>query len=297
MAEDELFEVRNALHIGAFQTCISDAGKLKVSSDFENEKSVLVYRAMISQGKFKSVVVEIEDDVSSDLLAIKRLARYMQGKSNKKACVDESKKLQEDGISMSNAVVALVSGMIFYNEEMYDEALRCVKSELLKDNESLETIALTIQIYLAMHRVDRASKELKYMKTTLNEDATLTQLAGAWVNLAKGGESIQEAFYVFEELAQKYGDTPLLLNGQAAACLMQGKHEDAEALLQTAEALDGNNADTLINTAVCAGFMGKSIEIAQRSLVTLSENHPTHPFSVDLAAKEDEFEEYAAKFQ
>lgn len=296
MADDELFEVRNALHIGAFQTCISDAGKLKVSSEFEDEKNAIVYRAMIGQGKLKSVVVEIDDGASSDLLAIKRLARYLQGKANKKACVDECKKLQEDGISMSNPVVALMTAMIFFNEAMYDEALRCLKSELLKDNETVETIALTIQIYLAMHRADRAAKELKYMKQTLDEDATLTQLATAWVNMGKGGDGIQEAFYVFEELSQKYGETPLLLNGQASACIMQGKYEDADALLQSADALDSSNPDTLINSAVCAGFMGKTIEIAQRSLINLTDQHPNHPISIDLSEREDEFDEFAARF-
>ena len=115
--------------------------------------------------------------------------------------------------------------------------------------------ALSIQIYLKLDRLDLAKKELKRL-TDIDEDAIITQLSAAWVYIASvrnflsnyhqikqdqilnlfKGEKLQDAYFTFQELAEKNQPTSFLLNSQATCLINQGKYEEALSVLQ--EALD-----------------------------------------------------------
>ena len=101
----------------------------------------------------------------------------------------------------------------------YEGALRTLHAA---PSDHLECTALRLQTLLKMDRLDLARKEMKGMQEK-DDDATLTQLAQAWVNMAMGGEKIQDAYYIYQELIDKFGSTPLLLNGQATSFLGQAK--------------------------------------------------------------------------
>lgn len=69
-----------------------------------------------------------------------------------------------------------------------------------------------------------------------NEFAVPTLLASAWVNLALGGNKIQEACLIFEDIAKKYGPTFSTLHGIGVCKLAMLKYADAEdALLRALE--------------------------------------------------------------
>ena len=109
---------------------------------------------------------------------------------------------------MSNDVFLIMAASIYYLEMQYDQTLR-----VLNQSDSLEGHALRVQTLLAMSRLDLAKKEVKAMQEK-DDDATLTQLTLAWFNMGVGGEKYQDAYYIFQEMADKTTATPLLLNGQ-----------------------------------------------------------------------------------
>eukprot|EP00053_Salpingoeca_punica_P010967 m.98068 g.98068 ORF g.98068 m.98068 type:complete len:296 (+) comp15551_c0_seq3:48-935(+) len=291
MAEevDELFQVRNSLHIGNYQACINEAQRIASTVQDREELNVLMYRAMVAQNMFAVVKGDIKSDSSSALQAIKSIATYLHRSSDRAGVLDTIKRQQDDGMSMTNPTVALAAATIYSYEQNYEEALRC-----LSKADTLECVALSIQILLKMERLDLAKKELKKMQT-MDEDATVTQLALAWVNLATGGDKIQEAYYIFQEMSEKFGPTPLLLNGQAACYMLQGKFDDVESLLLAALEKDSNNPETLINLATVSQG-SKGAEVAKRYLNQLSDAFPNHPFVVGMAAKEAAFDRAAAQF-
>ncbi|KAG5863686.1 hypothetical protein JTB14_028363 [Gonioctena quinquepunctata] len=105
----------------------------------------------------------------------------------------------------------------------------------------------------------------------------------------QGGDKLQDAYYIYQELVDKYGSTPLLLNGQAVTFIGQAKYEEAEAALQEALDKDANYPDTLVNMIVLQRHMGKTPEIANRYLAQLKDANPDHPYIRNLKQKETDF--------
>lgn len=80
-----------------------------------------------------------------------------------------------------------------------EEALR-----LLSQCDSLESKALTVQCLLKINRVDWAFKEIKKIQE-VDEDATITQLALAWVHMTLVSFSwIMKKFYWISSLQGNY---------------------------------------------------------------------------------------------
>lgn len=62
---------------------------LQLADDSLNEeKTVLMYRAMIGLGKYSTVKAEITEDASSDLQAVKRLASYLHRKADRAKAIE-----------------------------------------------------------------------------------------------------------------------------------------------------------------------------------------------------------------
>jgi coatomer protein complex subunit epsilon len=154
----------------------------------------------------------------------------------------------------------LLAAQTFLAAGQTKEALSCVHWGV-----SMEQIALSLQIYLKLDRLDLAQEQLSLLKQA-DEEAILTQLAQVYLHICTGASAAQDAIHHLNSLSEQYGPSPLLLNLMACAYMVVGQYGLAEARLQecrtelasTGAMATPHAADTLINLIVCLQHQNKS---------------------------------------
>lgn len=289
----ELFDLKTAFFLGNFNAAINEAQRLRLTDPSQQlEKDVYMYRSYIAQKKFGVVLDDIQSSASDELKYVRLLAEFLSNESQQDAIVQKLDS-QLGSLNVTNPLVLLVIANIYVCAENYETALKVLYS--VDASQSLEASALAVEIYLKMDRHDLAKKEVKKM-VEVDEDSIITQLANAWVGMATG-EKLQDAFYTFQEQADKNSATSSLLNSQALCQINQGKYDEAENLLREALDKDSNNPDAMVNTIVLNSHLGKPIEVSNRLVSQLKDSHKNHPFVKDLIKKENEFSQIAMHYQ
>ncbi|KAH7728034.1 coatomer protein complex [Aphelenchoides avenae] len=285
-AVDALFDVRNNYYLGAFQQCVNDAQNAKVKDESDKiARDVYLYRAYIALKKPNIPLSEIDpSSAPSALKAVRRLADYVANASKRSKIVQEVDAELQSGAQLGE-VECLMNALILLHEDNVDDALRVLN----KASDSLECQSAIIQCLLKIHRGDLAVKAIKAMQE-IDEDATITQLALAWVNMAIGKDKLKDAFYIYQELIDKYGATPSLLVSQSACLIQQQKYEDAEKVLLEAQQRDANNPEVVVNLILVSQFLGKPFEVTNRYIKQLKDDYPDHAWTKDFVSKEQAFE-------
>ena len=117
---------------------------------------------------------------------MKLLATYKSRSHEREQCVATVHEWLDEGLA-ANANVQLVAALVFAEEDNAIEAMKCCHTSL-----SLELMGLMIHLLVKHDRPELADKHLRVMQAA-DDDATLTQLATAWVNVALGGSKTQDA--------------------------------------------------------------------------------------------------------
>lgn len=277
-----------------------------------------MWRAYIAQQKHRVVLDGITPNDSSApcLQAIRKVAEYFSAgaSTDKRNAVvryfDENlgtlptidDENQDDEILYSNVIWRLSAATVYYNESLYENALRVVHGALALNPTSpdLECLAMQLQCLLKINRLDLAKRTLARMQEK-DDDATLTQLATAWVNIEQGGEKLQDAYYIFQDFCDKFIATSLLLNGQAVCFIGQEKYEEADSVLRLSLDKDPNNLDTLINLVALTQHFntaGKpSEDLINRYLSQIKDLHPNSQLVLDLDRKEQDFDRICLKYE
>jgi len=291
---DELFDVKSAFYIGAFQQCIKNCQTARLSDPaLAVEKDGFMYRSYLAQGKYAVIMDEIKPSAPRSLQHLRTLTGYLQSSPDSDSRADAVRKIEDalnSGAGEDNLCVA-VAATIYMHEKNYDSALRALNGPAASQS-NLEVLAMQVQAYLMLDRLDFAKKALKQMQD-IDDDSVLTQVAQAWCNIVIGGEKSKDAYFAFQELADKSKSTPLLLNGQVCAFLAQGMMVEAEAALNEAMDIDSNNYDTLVNQVVFNQLNGKD---ATR-LVTQLKDKDQSNFVTEYKQKEADFERLCQNYR
>ncbi|KAI9009165.1 coatomer epsilon subunit-domain-containing protein [Hyaloraphidium curvatum] len=292
MADDENLQVRNLFYIGNYQMCVNaclsnppartDKGKI--------ERQVFLHRAQLALGRTKLVVSEVESSEQPELQAVFAFALYLAAKTDAdlEEATERVKLMAQE--NAGNATVAVLVATVLFREGLIDEALKALSLH----PRNMECVSFMIQILLKMDRPDLARQQLAQLRSWA-EDATIAQLAEAWVNLYMGGDQkYQEAFYIFEELG--HGSSAKVLTGQAVCRLHQGKLDEAEQLLLESSNKDPNDPETLANLIVASHLAGKPADVVARYTNSLREVAPQHALLTETAARESAFDRAASRY-
>ncbi len=159
----------------------------------------------------------------------------------------------------------------------------------------MEHLALSVQIYIRMDRLDLALKTLASMKKK-DEEAVLTQLCSCYVKVVTGKSQALDAVHLLGSLTEQYGASTMLLNLTAVANMTAGLYAEAETTLIEANS-EGEDVDTLINLIVCYQQQGKTMKEIAPLLQKVKSNYPSHPFVQGLVRVEGAFEREAVKYK
>ncbi|RMJ13362.1 hypothetical protein CDV36_006993 [Fusarium kuroshium] len=283
-AEGELINIHNHFHQGQYQEVI-DFDTSSFSPDNALPVRVLVLRARLALGQAEDVLADVKGESDPALEALGALAELSLGK------VDSAVKTVEKlaASSADNTTVLIVGGTVLQAAGKSDEALAL----LTQHQGSLDAVALIVQIHLQQNRTDLALKEVSAARRWA-QDSLLVNLAESWVGLRVGGEKYQQAFYVFEELAQAPSTSSVRsLVSQAVCELHLGRTEEAQAALDQALEKDANSADAIANLLVLNVISGNNAEELTDKLKAAD---PNHQFLSDLEEKGALFDKAATKY-
>lgn len=152
-----------------------------------------------------------------------------------------------------------------------------------------------VQLYLKIDRLKYAEKELAEMQKTEDEN-TLTQLASAWISLYQATpDKAKDAFYIYNDLVEKFGPTPVTLTGLACCNLESNNSEDGVTNLKEALEKDPKFPEALINLSNCYAHQGK-VTLTNRLLSQVKANNPGHSFLRLLQQFDSDFDTHASKY-
>lgn len=285
---DDLFELRNYFYLGNLTAATTEGETVAVEgSGAKIERDVILKRLDLAKGNFDSILNSVGDDSAPALQVVKLLAQLHKDQPMSDTAAAALQAWTSDDVAIASPCCLLMCAIAYAHLGDFDNALRTANRV-----NGLEELAVKVQVLLKMDRIDVAEKEVAKMQS-IDEDATLTQLATAWTHLAKGGENVQEAVYIYQDLLERHGATDSILNGMAVCHMAMGKADESERVLKEALTKNPNCASTLINVICSSKYKNKPAELVSRYFAQLQLVAPSNVWLLDYKQKEADFDKLA----
>jgi len=207
MAEpDELYTLRAQYWLGHFALAFDEgrsSARRPMPAHLKSEREELMLRIQLAMGQYDRVMAEgTGGDKAPALQALALHASYLsssEDESRRHAAVLDQLKvlLASTPDAMSNTSLQLVACHIFLAANHIREALQCVHHGL-----TMEHLAMCVQIYIKMERLDLARDALNLMKQA-DEDSVLVQLTSAHLAMAHGSSRSDDAAHILASLSEQ----------------------------------------------------------------------------------------------
>lgn len=279
---DSARSLRNRYYTGHYASVIEDG------ADSSLEGKVYYYRALLETNPAK-VLSEVSDQSPTSHQAVRLLGTYRQASQDNKEMVFESiEEWLNDDILKDDVTLQVIAAQMYFEDGNYKDSLRL----LVNPGENIEKLAMQVQVFIKMDRLDLAAKAAKAMGD-IDDDDPLAQLATAWLYVCQGGDKTTEASFLFQELVDKFGPSNNMLVSLAVCQIHLGNHSEAFGHLKEARkmALSANqkaNTETLVNSMCCMMHMNKN-EIVPKVMSELQELRTTS--ASDFLLKQDKLGE------
>ncbi|KAF8944396.1 hypothetical protein BGZ47_004295 [Haplosporangium gracile] len=308
MDENTLFAIRNLFYSGNYTQVISETTSSRTRASANqatiHQLDLFLFRSLIATKNYTRVAQEITESHGLGLQALKAQAVYLDAVQSADAAGRDAALAHLRDLLLVHSPddhqpeitaleVKVVVGQVLATEGLVEEAL----TVLLPHNNHLESVAVVVQIYLQMNRLDLARKEVEACKSWA-EDAMLAQLMEAWVGLRTGGgDKYQSAYYIYEEIAtSSTSPTVKSLIGEAVCNIQMGHYPEAEGILQEVLSRDPTNTDAIVNQIVLSTLLSKPAEEISVLVQQLQSVAPNHSYLQDLDLKSSLFDRVAQRF-
>jgi len=318
--------VRNWYYLGLFRNVVKESSSILSleQKDVGLSAQVLYYRSLSGLGQDETVIKAISNTAPLELQAVKLLSSYQLSVSRQ---AQDDHQLLLDTLAEWNhnptPTLVLCTALLFFMKRDYKNALKTLSPALYAAQSSqslgaaagagsvmiggmnvgmtLELYSFAVQLYLKMDRVDLAQKQVKAMQE-IDDDDTLTTLATAWLYIGQGGDKVNEASFLLQELREKFEPSIPVLNCLAVCQIHSKNYTNAFQLLKQArdQAIQNKervSAETLINSMICLQHLKKPPEIINRVLGELKQTWPNSWYLNRMAEADDIFNKTAANYK